>query len=607
MSPGLSPGPGDADGMSFALASARMRILHLGNAQVVPALRALGHDVRVASQLCPLLVAPGRPVDVRVLHREFAPDVEAFFMVDTLGRQTLAYGIEDLPMPRVYWAIDVHLNFFWQRHYGALFDLVLAAQKDYVPLFEADGVPARWLPWGIDPGLFHDRGLPRTIDVAFVGVVDANRPKRAAALGELRRRFAVVTLGEDATHRLGESEMARVFGSAKIVFNESVMGDVNFRTFEATACGALLLTERTGNGLVDLFTPGAHLAAYGPEDLLTQAAYFLAHPDERERIARAGAEAVAAQHTMTARMATVTDWLAAGVERRDTRPRASAAFGVAAHFTIARGLSDANSMLRLAAERLQTAALAGTDVEAALALADIMIGTGREDGALKVLGLAQRVRPDDPRAWLLAAEIERRRERPTEALVLVRQAVAAAAIPPHLRSAALAAMSELESAATWFAVGCVLQAVGLIFVPGYVRTVGHVLPRTAVDYFLRSLALEPHAAPVLEHVACVLELAGRHEFVRGYRERLVRAAPADPEIRRRFARMLQRAYALTEGAHHLRVASILAEEPLAGSPVDQAAALHEAGAAWLATGADARAADALARARVLEAAAGITA
>jgi hypothetical protein len=109
-----------------------MRILHLGNLQTVPALRALGQDVRVASQLCPLLGAPGRPIDVRFLHREIAPDAEAFFMVDTLGRQTLAYGIEELPMPRLYWAIDVHLNFFWQRHYAGLFDLVLVAQKDYV-------------------------------------------------------------------------------------------------------------------------------------------------------------------------------------------------------------------------------------------------------------------------------------------------------------------------------------------------------------------------------------------------------------------------------------------------------------------------------------------
>src|SRR5262245_46111107 len=88
----------------------QMRILHLGNRHVVPALRARGHDVRVASELAPERVVAGRPVDVRALYRDLAPDADVFFMVDTLGLQTLADGIEDLPIPRLYWAIDVHLN-----------------------------------------------------------------------------------------------------------------------------------------------------------------------------------------------------------------------------------------------------------------------------------------------------------------------------------------------------------------------------------------------------------------------------------------------------------------------------------------------------------------
>jgi len=579
-----------------------MRILHLGNPQVVPALRALGHDVRVASQLCPLLVAPGRPVDARVLYREFAPDAEAFFMADTLGRQTLAYGLEDLPIPRVYWAIDVHVNFFWQRHYAALFDLVLVAQKDYVPLFEAEGVPARWLPWGIDPTLFRDPGLARTIDIAFVGVVDANRPKRAAALAELRRRFDVVTLGEDPTRRLAESEMARVFASAKIVFNESVMGDVNFRTFEAMACGALLLTERTGNGLDDLFTSGEQLVAYGPESLLQQAGHFLAAPAERERIARAGAEAVAAHHTMAARMATLTDWLAAGVPRRDTAPCAATAFGVAAQLTIARGLSDPNATLRLAAERLQAPALTSADVEAALALADVMLCAGREDGALQILTLAHDRRPGDPRASLLAAEIERRRGRGVAAAALFRRAAATAAVPGGLRDETLAALATPESAAAWFALGCVLQAVGHVIEPGFVRHVGADLPRTATDYFRRSLACEPYAPAVLEHVACVLELAGRDEFGRGYRERQVQAAPTDLVVRRRFAESLRRAYAFTESAHQVRIANLLADQSTAGTLAEQAAAHHDAGQILSAAGATVQGARLVARARVLDAA-----
>ncbi len=574
-----------------------MRILHLGNLQVVPALRALGHDVRVASQLCPLLVAPGRPVDVRMLHREIAPDADAFFMVDTLGRQTLAYGIEELPIPRLYWAIDVHLNFYWQRHYARLFDLVLAAQKDYVPLFEADGVAARWLPWGIDPQLFHDHGRARTTNLAFVGMVDANRPKRAAVVAELRRRFGLATFGEDAAHRLPEHEMAAVFSAAKIVVNESVFGDVNFRTFEAMACGALLLTERVGNGLLDLFTPGEHLAVYTPDDLVDQIAHYLASRRERETIAAAGCELVSTRHTMAARMACVTDWLAAGIVRRETGATASSSFGVAALLTITSGLSHPDAQMRLAAEHLQPAALGGNDVEAALALAEVMLCAEREDGALTALGVARTMRPDDPRAWLLAGEIEHRRGRIGEAVTLWRDGVAAARLPTALRDDVIAALADPGSAASAFALGLVLQAYGLLFVPGCARSAAAALPRTAVDYFMQSLARDAHAAPVLEHTARVLELAGCHEFARWIRERQVQSGPADPEVRRRYARVLARSYELAASVHHARVACALAgEDDIAGSAAERWAAYREAGLALLASGSTAQAAALLDRA-----------
>lgn len=578
-----------------------MRILHLGNLQVVPALRALGHDVRVASQLCPLLVAPGRPVDVRLLHREIAPDADVFFMVDNLGRQSLAYGIEHLPIPRVYWAIDVHLNFYWQRHYARLFDLVLAAQRDWARLLRADGVPARWLPWGIDPWLFRaEPVVPRTIDVAFVGMVDANRPKRAAVLAELRRRFALATFGETAATRLPESEMARVFRSAKIVFNESVFGDVNFRTFEAMACGALLLTERTGNGLADLFKPDEHLALYEPDDLVAQVTHFLVATEERERIARAGQELVETHHTMAARMARLTDWLAAGVARRAPARDAASAFGVAAERAMASGLAEPQALLRFTAERLQPAAVAGTDVEASLALAEVMLRAGRADGALAVLGVARAARPEDPRTGLLAGEIELARGRVAEAGTLFRAAVLAARLPRALRDEILAALDDPASGAAAFALGRVLQAEGVLFHPGFQRGFDAGLPRTALDYFQRSLARSPDVPGVLEYVASVLELAGCHEYARSYRERHVQLAPHDWLVRSRHARALARSYALDASVHHARVAAALAgEDGIAGTRAERWAAYREAGLALLTIGATALASELLGRAERL--------
>src|SRR5207244_12261619 len=135
------------------------------------------------------------------------------------------------------------------------------------------------------------------VDLAFVGVVDASRPKRAAVIAELRRRFGLVTFGEDAAHRLPQREMARLFASAKIVLNESIFGDLNFRTFEAMACGALLLTERIDNGLVDLFVPGEELAVYGPDDLVAQVEQHLGDDAARARIAARGAALVRGRQT----------------------------------------------------------------------------------------------------------------------------------------------------------------------------------------------------------------------------------------------------------------------------------------------------------------------
>jgi len=50
-----------------------------------------------------------------------------------------------------------------------------------------------------------------------------------------------------------------VYQEARIVVCESLLGDLTFRIFERMGCGALVLTERIGNGLTALFTPGIHL------------------------------------------------------------------------------------------------------------------------------------------------------------------------------------------------------------------------------------------------------------------------------------------------------------------------------------------------------------
>ncbi len=160
-----------------------MRILHVGDPAVVPALRALGHDVLAADELCPLLAVPGRPVDVRLVHREVAPEAEVLLLVDVLGRHSLVSGVEELPIPRLYWAVGVPIDVA----FAAGFQLVLVPERAGVPLLHAEGLPARWLPWADDLETMSARMAILT-DWLAAGIPEhARRPGAVAPVAEVRR------------------------------------------------------------------------------------------------------------------------------------------------------------------------------------------------------------------------------------------------------------------------------------------------------------------------------------------------------------------------------------------------------------------------------------
>jgi hypothetical protein len=90
-----------------------------------------------------------------------------------------------------------------------------------------------------------------------------------------------------------------VFPYSRIVVNQTVKGDLNFRVFEAMMSGAMLLTEDTANGLKDLFVPDQHLVTYAKNDVDAAAAkiaYWLERPEECRAIGRAGREEILRAH-----------------------------------------------------------------------------------------------------------------------------------------------------------------------------------------------------------------------------------------------------------------------------------------------------------------------
>jgi hypothetical protein len=152
-------------------------------------------------------------------------------------------------------------------------------------------------------------------DVAVVGTLVPQRlySERVAALEALRDFH----LGLWSVHEvpaslrqfyrgpaLGE-QMLRITRAAKITVNPH--GDFmryggNMRLFEACGVGTFQIVDNRP-GVPDWFTVGEHLVTYrDPAHLRELVTYYLAHDDERARIAAAGQAHVHAHHTYDHRM-----------------------------------------------------------------------------------------------------------------------------------------------------------------------------------------------------------------------------------------------------------------------------------------------------------------
>ncbi|RMH36206.1 MAG: hypothetical protein D6690_07050 [Nitrospirae bacterium] len=273
-----------------------MNILILGFPILKLAFEQLGHSVKTCTtDGAGDLWVPEFPTTMdqlmKTLPLQWSPD--AIVLMDE-STAPMYLGLERLEMPVLWYTIDSHLHLHWHRAYSAVFDIVFVAQRDAVPHYVCDPSrqEARWLPLFCCPERDRPLALPKTHDVSFVGTIDDRwKPERSRWLRTLSRRIPLV---------IASGEYVTVFNRSKIVLNECAANDINFRVFEALACGSFLLTERVGNGFDDLFRDREHLVLYekGEVDRLVELVdYYLHHESERIRIAQQGREAVLAAHT----------------------------------------------------------------------------------------------------------------------------------------------------------------------------------------------------------------------------------------------------------------------------------------------------------------------
>jgi spore maturation protein CgeB len=144
--------------------------------------------------------------------------------------------------------------------------------------------------------------------VSFVGSAYGNRPQWIAALK--KRGIDATCFGHgwpngpvpaaDIPRIIRESVISLNFGDSGLVLRGLIprrSRQIKARVFEVPGVGGFLMTENADT-LESFYVPGKEIVVfYGIDDLADKIKHFLAHPDERDEIARAGHARTGNAHT----------------------------------------------------------------------------------------------------------------------------------------------------------------------------------------------------------------------------------------------------------------------------------------------------------------------
>ncbi len=241
-----------------------------------------------------------------------------FYIYFDDGRDGLEW---ECPKPNAYWAVDTHLGYDYRLFKAKQFDYVFCAQQEGVEKMKKDGIErVFWLPLACHPPAHPNYiemmqseelnqiggrdGLSKKYDIGFVGFVnDAQGEGMNSRLEYLHRLFGTFK-NSWLTANVFFEDMAVRYIRARLGFNVSIRNDLNMRFFEVPSTGTCMLTNRDQVGWDEIgFEEGKHFIGFqGMDEMIEKAQWGLDHPEERERIAKAGMEEVRKNHTYVHRM-----------------------------------------------------------------------------------------------------------------------------------------------------------------------------------------------------------------------------------------------------------------------------------------------------------------
>ena len=210
-----------------------------------------------------------------------------------------------------------------------VYDLIFTSFPHFVGKFKNLGINVEFLKIAFEPSILEiirGQNLKRKYNLTFVGGLTKSHKNRIKILSRLAKEldidfwgYGIKTLPIDSPIRKryhGEVwgiDMYHILLQSKMTINTHINVAENYannmRLYEATGCGAMLITDYKDN-LGELFKIGKELVCYkNIEELIELIKYYATNDKERKIIAKNGQRRTLTEHTYFNRMKEMLDIL----------------------------------------------------------------------------------------------------------------------------------------------------------------------------------------------------------------------------------------------------------------------------------------------------------
>ncbi|MBF0450245.1 MAG: glycosyltransferase [Candidatus Magnetomorum sp.] len=197
------------------------------------------------------------------------------------------------------------------------FDIIFTTLPNFIVNFRNAGISTYLLHNSFDENLLfsENKNQKRVYPVSFIGNMNIISEKSKFFFEIISEHISIdfwgnsiLTLPDTSAllpkyhGKVSKTERISVLCKSQITINPYIDEYYNKRLFEATGCGTLLITEFQ-DYLVNLFEIGKEIVVYrNMEECIDLIKYYLNHPNEAQKIAKAGQKRTLKDHTCDIRM-----------------------------------------------------------------------------------------------------------------------------------------------------------------------------------------------------------------------------------------------------------------------------------------------------------------